>query len=348
MNELIYTDSEYKDWIKSIAIQVRSSQIKAAVHVNSDMLQLYWNIGKDITQMQINSKWGDGLIKNVSKDLIHEFPDMKGFSVRNLQSICKWYRFYNKVDEKTKQLVSQTSDSFFMIPWGHHLQIMSKCDCVDKALFFIQKTVQYNWSRAVLLNFLDTKLYEREGRAITNFTKTLPIVDSDLASQVLKDPYCFDFLSMREQYNERELEDALTHNVTQFLLELGKGFAYVGRQVPLEVGDSTFYADLLFYHLDLRCFIVVELKTVPFDPGFLGQLNFYVNTVNHLMCKPVDAPTIGLLICKTKDNAIAQYALEGYNQPLGISEYALEKLLPNEIKSSLPTIEEIENELKNT
>lgn len=345
MSNLIHIDKEYKEWISSIKEHIRSLQIKMAVSVNSSLIHLYWELGASITEKQNDAQWGDGLIVNMSEDLSRDFPDMKGFSVRNLQNICRWYRFYNNDDANTKQLVSQMSEVFFNIPWGHHVLITTKCDTVSKALFYIAKTAENNWSRAVLHNFLGTDLYERQGKAITNFKQTLPEIDSDLAQQTLKDPYCFDFLTMRERYNERELEDALTNNITKFLIELGKGFAYVGRQVPIEVDDSTYYIDLLFYHLELRCFVVVELKAIPFDPSYLGQLNFYVNAINHTMRKDADAKTIGLLVCKSKNNTVAQYALEGIDQPIGISSYELTKLIPENFKSSLPSIEEIENEL---
>lgn len=226
------------------------------------------------------------------------------------------------------------------------MYIISKCGKdVQKCLFFIHKTYENGWSRAVLLNFLDTNLYEREGKAITNFTAQLPQPQSELAQQTLKDPYNFDFLCLRENYVERDLEDALVNNITRFLLELGNGFAFMGRQVPLEVGETTLYADLLFYNINLHCYVVVELKTESFQPGFVGQLGTYVTAVNHLRKREEDNPTIGLLICKNKDNVVAQYALEGTTLPLGISEYELSKLIPENYKTTLPSIADIENEL---
>ncbi len=216
---------------------------------------------------------------------------------------------------------------------------------MNKAFFFLRKTVENGWSRAALLNFLDTDLYERQGKAVNNFSRLLPNQKSDLATQILKDPYCFDFLALTDNYREREMEEALTQNITRFLLELGQGFSYVGRQIPLDVGDETVFADLLFYHLELRCYVVVELKATKFKAEHLGQLGMYVSAVNHLKKKPADNPTIGLLICKTKNNVMAQYALEAFAHPIGISEYQLSQIVPEEIRSQLPTIEEIEASL---
>lgn len=222
------------------------------------------------------------------------------------------------------------------------MYIISQCKDVARAVFYLNKTVENGWSRAVLLNFLDTNLYERQGKAVNNFNKLLADPQSELAAQTLKDPYNFDFLTLDGEYRERELEQGLTQNVTRFLLELGTGFAFVGSQIPLQVGEDTIYPDLLFYHLELRCYVVVELKVTKFKAEHLGQLGMYVSAVNHIKKKPTDNPTIGLLICKTKNNVMAQYALEATNQPIGISEYQLSKLMSEDIQSQLPTIEDIE------
>lgn len=246
-------------------------------------------------------------------------------------------------NDEGQQFVAQISeDVFFSVPWGHHLYIISQCNDVERAVFYLNKTVENGWSRAVLLNFLDTNLYERQGKAVNNFNKLLPDPQSELAAQTLKDPYNFDFLTLDGEYRERELEQGLTQNVTRFLLELGTGFAFVGSQIPLQVGDDTVYPDLLFYHLELRCYVVVELKVTKFKAEHLGQLGMYVSAVNHIKKKPTDNPTIGLLICKTKNNVMAQYALEATNQPIGISEYQLSKLMSEDMQSQLPTIEDIE------
>src|SRR5574344_1427464 len=337
------TNSDFAQWVKTIKSEIRSAQIKAAVKVNSTMLHLYWNLGKDIVERQKNANWGDGFLKELSRELMAEFPDMKGFSYRNMKYIRQWFMFYNSQDSIGQQVVAQLGEEFFFsVPWGHHLYIMSSCKDINRAVFYLKKTVENGWSRAVLLNFLDTNLYERQGKAVNNFTRLLANPQSALAAQTLKDPYNFDFLTLDGEYRERELEQALTHNVTRFLLELGTGFAFVGSQVPLQVGEDTVYPDLLFYHLELRCYVVVELKVTKFKGEHLGQLGMYVSAINHIKKKPTDNPTIGLLICKTKNNVMAQYALESTNQPIGISEYQLSKLMPENIQSQLPTIEDIE------
>ena len=324
-------------------------------------------MGADICEKQKSASWGDGWLKELSRELMFEFPDMKGFSYRNLRYIRQWHEFYNqdltiwqqavaKLDNaigqqavaqlgeaNVQQVVAKINeDVFFSVPWGHHLYIISQCKDVDHAVFYLKKTVENGWSRAVLLNYLDTNLYERQGKAVNNFNRLLANPQSELAAQTLKDPYNFDFLTLDGEYRERELELGLTNNVTRFLLELGTGFAFVGSQVPLQVGEDTVYPDLLFYHLELRCYVVVELKATKFKGEHLGQLGVYVSAVNHIKKKPTDNPTIGLLICKTKNNVMAQYALESTNQPIGISENQLSKLMPENIQSKLPTIEDIE------
>lgn len=348
MEQRLNINIEFAQWVKTLKNEIRTAQIKAAVKVNSGMLQMYWNLGKEITERQKTANWGDGFLKELSRELMAEFPDMKGFSYRNLKYIRQWFLFYNQEGSIGQQVVAQLGeDIFFSVPWGHHLYIMSSCKDINKAVFYLQKTVENGWSRAVLLNFLDTDLYERQGKAVNNFSRFLPDTQSELAQQTLKDPYTFDFITLTENYKERELEDALTGNITRFLIELGQGFAYVGRQVPLEVGDETLFADLLFYHLELRCYVVIELKACKFKPAFIGQLGTYVSAVNHLKKKPTDNTTIGLIVCKTKDDVMAQYSLESSSQPIGISEYELSKLIPDDFKSQLPSIEEIEKSIRN-
>ena len=378
-NMTLATNRDFKSWVSQLKQDIRSAQIKAAIKVNTELLRLYWRMGADICEKQKSASWGDGWLKELSRELMTEFPDMKGFSHRNLQYIRQWYLFYNQEHTIVQQVVAQledvnvqqpvakldndmrqqpvakldndmrqqpvaqiSEDVFFSVPWGHHLYIISQCKDVSRAVFYLKKTVENGWSRAVLLNYLDTNLYERQGKAVNNFNRLLANPQSELAAQTLKDPYNFDFLTLDGEYRERELEHALTHNVTRFLLELGTGFAFVGSQVPLQVGEDTVYPDLLFYHLELRCYVVVELKVTKFKGEHLGQLGVYVSAVNHIKKKPTDNPTIGLLICKTKNNVMAQYALESTNQPIGISEYQLSKLMPEHIQSQLPTIEDIE------
>ena len=366
-NMTMASNSDFKSWVSQLKQDIRSAQIRAAIKVNTELLRLYWRMGADICEKQKSASWGDGWLKELSRELMTEFPDMKGFSHRNLQYIRQWYLFYNQENTIVQQAVAQledvnvqqpvakldddmrqqhvaqiSEDVFFSVPWGHHLYIISQCKDVSRAVFYLKKTVENGWSRAVLLNYLDTNLYERQGKAVNNFNRLLANPQSELAAQTLKDPYNFDFLTLDGEYRERELEQALTHNVTRFLLELGTGFAFVGSQVSLQVGEDTVYPDLLFYHLELRCYVVVELKVTKFKGEHLGQLGVYVSAVNHIKKKPTDNPTIGLLICKTKNNVMAQYALESTNQPIGISEYQLSKLMPEHIQSQLPTIEDIE------
>lgn len=292
-------------------------------------------------------KWGEAFLATMSKDLRKTFPNMSSFSVQNLKSIRYWYKFYNS-DENGLQPVSQmelVEKIVKNIPWGHNQRIMYKCKNIKEALFYAQKTMDNGWSRTVLEHQIDGGLYDRQGKAVTNFQLKLPEPQSDLAEQTLKNPYNFDFLSLREKYDEKELEDALINQITQFLLELGTGFSYLGRQVHLHVGESDFYIDLLFYHVRLHCYVVVELKTEKFKPEFAGKLNFYVTAVNKQMKTEQDNPTIGIIICKDKDDVVAEYALDDISQPIGIAEYELTKVLREEFKSSLPTVEEIESEL---
>ncbi|MFR6172883.1 MAG: PDDEXK nuclease domain-containing protein [Blautia sp.] len=338
---------EYKRWINDVKMRIKQSQIKASVKINYELLDLYWELGRDIVSKQEHAKWGDSFLKVMSKDLQKAFPGMSGFSTQNLRSIRFWYKFYND-NVNCLQVVSNfemVEKMVKSIPWGHNQRIMYKCKDINEALFYVQKTMDNNWSRNVLEHEIDSDLYERQGKAISNFQVKLPVPQSDLAEQTLKDPYNFDFLTLREEYDEKELEDALVNQITQFLLELGTGFSYLGRQVYIKVGESDFYMDLLFYHVRLHCYVVVELKTEKFKPEFAGKLNFYVTAVNKNMKAEQDNQTIGILICKDKDDVVAEYALEDISQPIGIAQYELTKVLREEFKSSLPTIEEIESEL---
>ncbi|AXE21817.1 DUF1016 domain-containing protein (plasmid) [Runella rosea] len=332
-------DDEYKEWLMGLKSKIRSMQLKAAIAVNSALIEFYWELGRMITEKQSQTKWGDKLIDQVARDLKTEFPDMAGLSNSNLKYCKRFYTFYQS--SMGQQPVDQ-------IPWGHNILIFSKSRDTDEAGFYIQKTIENGWSRDVLGLQLKSNLYERQGKAITNFKDTLPNPMSDLATQLLKDPYNFDFLAMTENYKERELENALIDNVTKFLLELGTGFAYVGKQVPMQVGDQEYFIDLLFYHLKLRAYVVIELKVTDFIPEYAGKLSFYLSVANDILRHPTDNPTIGLLICKNKNNVIAEYSLKNINQPIGVTEYQLTRLFPEEFKSSLPTIEEIETELKNS
>jgi predicted nuclease of restriction endonuclease-like (RecB) superfamily len=336
-------DKEYRGWLISIKAKVRGAQLKAAVKVNTELLALYWEIGADIVAKQKNTKWGEGFLLRLSKDLMAEFPEMKGFSRRNLELIRQWYLFYSA---NTKQTVSQFSQQAVgQIPWGHNIAIISKCKNINEAIYYVQNTIKHNWSRSVLVHQIESGLFKREGKAVHNFSLTLPKPQSDLAVQTIKNPYIFDFLSMRKNYDERDLEAALVDHVTQFLLELGAGFAYLGRQVSLKVGGQEFFIDLLFYHTKLRCYVAIELKTSDFMPEHAGKLNFYLTAVDRQLRTEGDRQSVGILLCKKKNKVVAEYALSDINKPIGISQYKLTNSLPKKFKLSLPTIKEIEDEL---
>jgi len=333
--------TKYNDFIKQLKQKIQTSQIKASIRVNEELLKLYWDMAQMIIAKQKESSWGDSIIQKISRDLQEEFPNIKGFSVTNIKYMRNWYLFWN--DSNRPQVV----DEIFKIPWGHNREIITKLKETQEAIYYVKQTLHYGWSRAVLVHQIESRLYHREGKAITNFETKLPPPQSDLAKATLKDPYNFDFLSMSKKYNERELEDALIEHISHFLLELGSGFAFVGRQYQLVIGGDEFFVDLLFYHIRLKCYVVVELKTVKFKPEFAGQLNFYVSAINAELKEPNDNPTIGILICKSKNNTVVEYALNSIDNPIGVSEYELVSKLPTEFKSTLPTIEEIEAELKN-
>lgn len=353
-------DKEYKNWIKTLSSRYRKSQIKAALKVNDEMLHFYYDLGKDIVSMKAESKWGSSFMKNLSSDLKEENPEATCFSPTNLLYMKNFYLLYQSYLENAPQVVEQLPDKVFTqqvaerisadvfsIPWGHHMLLIDKFkENPQKALFFVHQTVENGWSRDTLLNFIGTDLYERQGKALTNFKNTLPEETSDLAQELTKDPYNFAFTGITTKYNERKLKDALLNNITKFLLELGTGFAYVGKEYRLQIGEKEKFIDLLFYNLSLSCYVVVEVKIGEFDFADVGQLGGYVVSCNHILRKQGrDNPTIGLLICKQKDNLVAQYALESSSQPLGISEYELAKLYPEKVDGTMPTIEEIEQGL---
>ncbi|MBQ9612159.1 MAG: DUF1016 family protein [Lachnospiraceae bacterium] len=368
MGNLIKIDHEYKDWIQSVRQRYRQCQMKASVSVNREMLLFYWSLGRDIVSLQAESKWGSKVLDQISRDLQDAFPNAKGFSTTNLKYMRRFYVLYqNALDENASseigaqavpelsvaseneigaQAVHQISlNELAMVPWGHHRQIIinSKGDA-KKAIFFVRKVIENNWSRGVLMNFLDTDLYERSGKAISNFQLTLPKPQSDLAQEMTRDPYNFDFIAIRENYDEKDLKDALMNQVQDFLMELGTGFAFVGREYRLVVGETEQFIDMLFYNIQEHCYVVVEVKVVDFEPSFIGQLGTYIVAVDRILRKD-NNKTVGLLICKTKDNVLAQYATDSSSEPIGVSQYQLSHLLPAEYKRSMPTIEEIEQEL---
>ena len=345
MKELVSLD--YKTWIESLKNKFRSSQIKASIKVNTTLLEFYWDLGEQIVKMQELHQWGSGFLEKLSNDLSTEFPDVKGFSRRNLEYIRRWYQFWQQaVSQMELENTKQTISKICMIPWGHNIAIVQKCKNLDEAIYYVRNSFENGISRSVLIHQIESNLYERDGKAITNFENTLPPLQSDLAKEITKDPYNFDFLVLTQNYQERELEDTLTKNITDFLLELGSGFAFVGRQYKLVVGGDEYKIDLLFYHIKLKCYVVVELKATSFKPEHAGKLSFYTSAIDGEVKGVDDNPTIGILICKSKNNTVVEYALKNINKPLGVSEYQLTEILPNEYKSSLPSIEEIEDKLE--
>lgn len=325
------------------------------------MLKYYWELGRDIEEMCVEERWGESVIKNLSTDLQRRSPNSTGLSRTNIYYAKKFYLLYSpylkvfqpvmqsQTSDFVPQTVGQLKEMLFSIPWGHHRYLMDRYGTEPaKALFYVRKTMEEGWSRDMLLNFMDTGLYEREGKALTNFTRTLPDETSDLAQEMTKDPYNFAFTGITKSYNEQMLKDALLANISQFLLELGTGFAYVGKEYRLQIGQKEKFIDLLFYNLNLSCYVVIEVKIGEFDFQDLGQLSGYVVACNHILKKEGrDNPTIGLLICRQKDSLLAQYALVGSNLPLGISEYELSKLYPEKVEGTIPSIEELEAMLGN-
>ena len=350
MDKLVEVDAQYREWISEVSKRFHQSQIKAAVKVNDEMLRFYWQLGKELHDRKDKFSYGQSFYKTISRDLRRELPDVKSFSETNLRYMQKFAQLYSEISnlpQVGEDFRSEEIEPLFAIPWGHHKIIIDKCNGnPKKALFFVNQVIQNNWSRAVLLNFLDTDLYERQGKAITNFNLTLPAMQSDLAQEITKDPYKFDFITLTQSYNEKELKDALMDNIQKFLLELGNGFAFVGREYRIEIGSTENFIDMLFYHIRLHCYVVVEVKVTEFESSYAGQLGTYVVAVNHQLKTEKDEPTLGLLVCKSKDDIKAQYALEASSQPLGVSAYELSKLIPENFKGSLPSIDEIESELR--
>ena len=371
-------DKKYLEWIKDLGTRFRRSQIKAAVKVNEEMLRFYWELGHDIVERDAENHYGSRFFSILSHDLKEATSMTSGLSERNIRYAKDFYLLYSQEigilqqpaaksdlvdvtkneenlqqpaaksnDTILPQLVEQIKSEIFSVPWGHHMLLIDKCkNAPQKALFFVHQTMQNGWSRNMLLNFLDTDLYERQGKALTNFSRTLPDETSDLAQELTKDPYDFAFTGITGKYNERLLKDKLLNNITQFLVELGTGFAYVGKEYRLQIGDTENFIDLLFYNLNLSCYVVIEVKIGKFEFADAGQLGGYVVACNHILKKEGrDNPTIGILICKEKDSLVAQYALEARSQPLGISEYELAKLYPEKVEGTIPTIEEIEQNL---
>lgn len=367
-------DSElalYSGLLAEIKERVRQAQIRAALSVNAGMIQMYWDVGRMIQQRQQREGWGAGVIPRLASDLKNELSDIKGFSERNIGRMIAFYREYSSgfeflpqpvaklpasfgKAEKVPQPVAKTSETVesenlqqlvAKIPWGHNILLMEKVKDLPIRRWYMEQTIEQGWSRDTLAAKIEGKAHERQGQAISNFSDRLPAPQSDLARQLLKDPYLFDFLTIEEPFHERELETGLVRHLEKFLLELGQGFAFVGRQYHLAVSNKDFYLDLLFYHLKLRCFVAIELKKGEFKPEYAGKMNFYCSVVDDQLRNETDQPTIGLILCQTKDRILAEYTLRDIHKPIGISAYELTRALPENLKSSLPTVEEIEAEL---
>ena len=418
--------SEYRDWLFDLKQQIKTTQAKAALTVNSHLIMLYWDLGRQIVEKQEGSEWGSSFIEQLSKDLREEFPDMAGFSVTNLKYCRRFFRLYSGIENENKsfglirpqagdelkdvdgngnsirpqavdelqnvdcnenlihpQAVGKLQDvdcnenlirpqavdelqnvgcngnlirpqvgdelditKIALIPWGHQKLIIDKCKAVEQALFYINKTIENNWSRTVLEYQISIDLHSRQGKAVTNFSLTLPALQSDLANEMMKDPYNFDFLRLSEKIKETDFEKALVEHISHFLPELGIGFAYMGRQFTLKLGEDEYRTDLLFYHTRLRCYVIIELKTKKFEPEFVGKLNFYITAVNELVKGEYDRPTMGMLLCKNKNNYAVEYSLKDINNPIGVSTFHYIELT-DDMKASLPTAEELQNELLN-
>ncbi len=343
----------YHALLNELKERIRTAQIKAALAVNRELIALYWQIGQQIVDQQEQEGWGTGIIDRLAKDLHTAFPGIAGFSPRNIWRMRAFYLAYTRQAADYGPLGPDLDginlpQPVAEIPWGHNALILEKVKDPTERLWYAHKTIEHGWSRAVLDHQIDSDLYRRQGKAVTNFRRTLPAPQSDLAAQVLKDPYSFDFLTLADDVHERELQKGLLAHVRQFLLELGSGFAFVGEYVPLEVGGDDFCIDLLFYHLKLRAFIVVDLKMTPFKPEFAGKMNFYLSAVDDLLRHPDDKPSIGLILCKGDNKVVAEYALRDIAKPVGISSYVtkLVETLPSELQSGLPTVAELEAELE--
>ena len=349
--DMMTADEGYVQWMADIKQRFRQSQLKAAVRVNTAMLEFYWSVGRDLVALRAEERWGAGVVKQFALDMRQAFPDETGFSYSNVKYMKQWYSYYYErftkgqqavglisqqvADEKSHQLggLLEMPEIFGRIPWKHHVYIISKCKSLDEALFYINRVVEEGWSRSWLEDQIAAKLYQSQGAAVTNFERTLPIEQSQLAQELMKDEYNFEFLTMKARYDEHDLEDALVANITRFLLELGKGFAYVGRQMELRMDEeTTFFPDLVFYHIPQKRYVIIELKAVKFMPEFAGKLNFYVTAADELLRGEGDNPSVGLVICKTAKKTVVEWSLKDINKPLGVSTYQLEQVVERTVK----------------
>lgn len=329
--------TDYADWLIDIKRRVVAARQRAALAANAELIQLYWQIGHELVQRQKSANWGDKVLDRLASDLREAFPEMKGFSRANLKFMRAFAQAWPDA-AIGQQVVSQ-------LPWGHNVMLLTKLKDTAQRLYYAERALAGGWSRATLEVQIRNRLHERQGQAVTNFSARLPAPHSELAHETLKDPYLFDFLGLGDDAHEREIENALVRHITKFLLELGSGFAFIARQYRLEVNGNEFFIDLLFYHTRLKCYVVVELKATAFKPEHAGQLNFYLTAVDRQVKAPDDKPTIGLLLCKTQDRLVAEYALSGIDKPIGVAEYQLVRALPETFATNLPTVEELESEL---
>ncbi|HKL22226.1 MAG TPA: PDDEXK nuclease domain-containing protein [Tichowtungia sp.] len=347
--------TSYAELLSGIKARVHSARIRAGLAANRELILLYWDIGRMVAARQAEEGWGSSVIDRLSADIRCEFPDMKGFSVRNILRMKTFYLSYREriinppqAAAEIKSLDKELLPSVFRIPWYHNVLLLEKVKDPVAREWYLQKTIEHGWSRNVLALHIDQQDYERKGQAVSNYHTTLPEPQSDLAQEILKDPYLFDFLGIADDAREREVENALLAHLRDFLIELGDGFAFVGNQVRLDIDDDDYYIDLLFYHLKLRCYFVIDLKTRPFAAEDAGKMNFYLNAVDDLMRHPDDQPSIGLVLCREKEGSsrmLLEYALRGLEKPVGVSSYQLTRALPDDLKPSLPTVEELESEL---
>lgn len=344
-------DKEYVEWLKELKARFLRSQAKTAVKINIAMLELYWSIGRDLVNLRAEERWGSGVVKQFSLDMREAFPNSAGFSHTNVKYMKRWYLFYKEKITKSQRLVDpnfnliedgnglatkgqrpidllEMPEIFGQVPWGQHIDIISRCESLDEALFYIRYVVDNGWSRPELNVHIDAKLFQSQGSAVTNFERTLPSPQSQLAKEILKDPYNFGFLSIKQRYDEKDLEEALVNNVTSFLLELGKGFSYVGRQMELQMpGGQSFFPDLVFYHIPQHRYVIIELKAVKYTPEFAGKLNFYVTAADKLLRGEGDNPSVGLVICKSAEKTIVEWSLQGIQTPLGVATYQLQEVV---------------------
>jgi len=370
----------YADLLTEVKSRIYAAQARAVLSANSEMIALYWDVGRIIEERQKREGWGAAVIPRLARDIRNEFSEVKGFSERNIGRMIAFYRAYPNLsvilpqavaklplEEKSLKAQSKTPETLpqpaakseinramlvlqqlvGQLPWGHHILLIEKVKDLSTRLWYMQLALTQGWSRNILTLQIQSRAHERKGQAITNFQMNLPAPQSELARQALKDPYIFDFLTLEEPFHEREMETSLIRHLEKFLLELGQGFAFVGRQVHLDVGENDFYIDLLFYHLKLRCFFVIDLKKGAFKPEYAGKMNFYCSVVDDRLRHATDHPTIGLILCQDKNRIVAEYALRDVKKPIGVSEYELTRALPDSLRSALPTIEEIERELSN-